>query len=884
MSYKKCERLLAKIDSSFREYGKNRVFLIGDNLKDIFLYDMRVGALNIIENLKLYVRDTKEFTWLLYLKSNGKVKCFKKEKDKSSGENKVEEKEIDEFFKPKMNTNAKNFRSFNDHRNNKSQITDEKSMDEEVERATEGAEDQLQNRILNMIFENNKNLKALVYIEDFDWLGEFYDVENNNGLIKKVLDMDRLKNNLVVLSLKTMQLLEDKFFQKYDDNDVIKILSPSKKEIELLLHRISWKMLGYDIPKLDYDSLSAQCSNSNYSLRECAKILRKKIKKHGDELILADFEFKTKVEEKIKWDDVILAEDVKKRIDMEMKDFIKGKEEKKKGLILTGPPGTGKTFIAKAMATEGKVYFMCPKLSDLKAEFVGQSAPKVKELFEEARANEPTLIFLDELDTLFPKRDSTIDGDSYTKDITNEFLQQLDGVNTGTQKIYVLGATNRIESIDPAVRSRLGMAIEIGLPEIKERKILFEKNLEPIVDSKFWTKLSPENSEDFEKRSEGMSGRDIKNLCVTMKKSMDSDGIHKNSIDENEIYERYFNEAFRNRKTEIINTLRNTTGLKCLLPNVIPKRTLFGIDKQLSRMKSVMDEITLEKREIRKIYKLDMQNGILLYGPPGNGKTELIEMAAKAQNMMLIKVESKDFIGYTPKDTLNSIDDIFSKALNLSRMCDKDEGVVLFFDEFDSLVGLNLSPEVRGTILVKLSDEKGVRANDSQLIVAGATNFYWKLDEATTRAGRFDCHIELGNPEKDVAFEIIENLFEERKIYTLIQLKEAEGEETPEAKRDEENRCIEKFYDVIKKDGFEKYKQKLMVSYGRELSSEEIEKEEISYAPSASDINIMIRKLQRFLVETQGKNEIQLKDQFDLSKTDLIVTEKLIENFEHEIV
>ena len=146
-------------------------------------------------------------------------------------------------------------------------------------------------------------------------------------------------------------------------------------------------------------------------------------------------------------------------------------ESKERGILLYGPPGTGKTMIAKAMATEEKLYFLAPKLSELKGEYVGQSAPKVKELFEEARANEPTLIFLDEVDTLFPARDHG-DGDSYTKDMVNEFLQQLDGVDTGEQRIIVLAATNREYMIDPAVKSRLGDAIKISLPEEKELSLI----------------------------------------------------------------------------------------------------------------------------------------------------------------------------------------------------------------------------------------------------------------------------------------------------------------------------------------------------------------------------------------------------------------------------
>ena len=862
MSYNKCERLLANIDSSFREFGKNRVFLIGDNLRDIFLNDLKVGAWDILENLKLYAKETEEFKWFIYFKSNGQVDFYKKNNNGN-----LDPKQSKDFLATKVNKTASALLGAG-KKNNDSE--NQKEVDEKVKETTENVEDQLQKRILDVIFDPKKKSQVLLYIEDFDWLAKFYDAENDNTLIKKIIEMDKLKRHLIVISLKTMTLLEEKFSQKYDENDVIKIGAPSKKEIELLLHRISWKLLGESIPSLDYDTLSAQFSNANYSLRESSKILRKKIKEYGLELTIENFDFKEKVEEKVTWDDVVLDPETLARVKLEVEEFINGGEEKKKGTVLTGPPGTGKTFIAKAMATEGKVYFMCPKLSDLKGEYVGQSAPKIRDLFAEARANEPTLIFLDELDTLFPSRGSTADGDSYTKDMTNEFLQQLDGVNTGTQKIYILAATNRIESIDSAVRSRLGMAIEIGLPGIQERRTLFERNLDPVLNSNFWKELSEINLQDLEKRSDGMSGRDIKNFCATLSKQ-----IEKDDKTADEIYRIYFNAAFAARKYEIIQTLENTTSLRCKMPSDIQSRKLFGIDNQVDKISRIMDRITAESRKKRSKYSSEMENGILLYGPPGNGKTELIEMVAKKKDMILIKVESKDFVGYTPKDTLSTIDDIFSKALHLSRMCDENEGVVLFFDEFDSLVGPNLSPAVRGTVLGKLADKKGVRAHDSKIIVAAATNFYWQLDDAVKRYGRFDCHVELKNPSVESAYEIINSLFKDRKIII--------------AGMADEKKVIERFYLIVKQDSLEKYLQNNQLTFMDSLTSDEAEdlKKRLevikeNYTPSSSDLSVMISKLKNFIVDNLDLDNEVLTDK-NVAVNSVYVTDEILDIFEQNL-
>ena len=183
--------------------------------------------------------------------------------------------------------------------------------------------------------------------------------------------------------------------------------------------------------------------------------------------------------------------------------------------MLTGPPGTGKTMIAKALANEKKCYFMAPTLADLKAEFVGQSSAKVKRIFAEARGNQPTILFIDEADTVFPSRDlNTSDRDSFGLDMVNQCLQEIDGAKTGTQKIFIVAATNRPMAVDSAIRSRLsGTPITIPLPDYNSRKQLFNKKLAPFtLDEMFFI-------DDVLSKSDGMSGRDIDNFVKIIKEN-----------------------------------------------------------------------------------------------------------------------------------------------------------------------------------------------------------------------------------------------------------------------------------------------------------------------------------------------------------------------------
>lgn len=855
MNYKKCERVLGKIDNAFKEYGKNRIFLTGNNLNDIFLRDLKDGAYSLFENLKFYAEDKKELNWFLYIKEDKKVVYYQKINEKLQLSTK------DEFLKQKMNEKGKNFLYKNKNLNLKDNGNETEEVNKKIE---ENLEDEQFYRILKEIIdeEKHKEKNILMYIENFDWTANFYSTDADDKLINALKGLEKLKKHLVVISLKQTKTLEERYYEEYDDKEIIKIGKPNMKEIEILLFRISWMELGKDLPNLDYETLASQFCKSGNNLRECSRIFKGKLKEYGEELTLDNFIFKTKVDENVAWKDVILNEETKEKIYKNIDKFIKEENNTKKGMILTGPPGTGKTYIAKAIANEHKIYFMCPKLSDLKGQYVGQSAPKIKDLFEEARLNEPTLIFLDEVDTLFPLRDSE-DGDSYTKDITNEFLQQLDGVNTGTQKVYVLAATNRIESIDLAVKSRLGMPLEIGLPNESERESHFKVNLKKSLPKDFWRNLSLECKNDLIERSESMSGRDIKDFSSILRNSLDKSEIK----DSTQIYKIHFNKAFRERKKFLIAELQNKTGLICLSPEKISEKELFGVEKLKRKIEDTVNQIRIAERDKRKDYKLDLQNGILLFGPPGNGKSEIVEEVAKSQGMIFIKVESKDIVGYTNRDTLINLDNIFSQSLQLSKVCEENEGVMLFFDEFDSLAGEGISSVVRGTLLGKLADKKGVRSNKSKLIFLGATNYYEEIDEAVKRKGRFDIHLELDNPKKEIALKIIQSMLKKQKILVV---------------EDNIEELLDIFYETIKTIEVDK-KIKGLIKVFENLDFDEVEKNKLdrkiekmksNLLISSSYIKNMIIELKRFI----------LKRDRELKKGDsLRLTYKKLLEFKEEI-
>ncbi len=450
--------------------------------------------------------------------------------------------------------------------------------------------------------------------------------------------------------------------------------------------------------------------------------------------------------------DVILDEDVKESIVTRVDEFLASTDvsTKGKGLILTGPPGTGKTFLVKALANEKNCYFMSPSLADLKGEYVGQTSPKVKRLFQKARANSPTIIFLDEADTIFPERDSSIsDSDSFMKDMVNQFLVEIDGMLSGNSenKVFVIAATNRIGVLDSAIRSRLGEPIEIPLPNKAQRRAMFTGKLkkEGMDFGKFiFTDI-------FLDKTNHMSGRDIKNFISQL--NTQAKRRNKNISDYTDEAETraLFNLTLSEFESSMIMDLQAKLRITIQKPQIKPDYdSIIGCEKAKRVMDRQIEFFDVAKREQAEMYGIKPKKGVLLYGPPGNGKSQLAEACANQHNLYFMKVTSDKLTKALLSEQSQILVDIFSGAMQISEMCSKQDGVLLFFDEFDSLVSsVGLNSQIRGTLLKLLDDEKGMRNPRTHVIFIAATNHIEELDEASVRAGRIDDKVMLENPTEN---------------------------------------------------------------------------------------------------------------------------------------
>jgi hypothetical protein len=558
-----------------------------------------------------------------------------------------------------------------------------------------------------------------------------------------------------------------------DIESSIYIGNPSAKEIQKMYLRIFLSETSKVNLKMTdlfntLSEISYIISSSNKSLKEARRIYNNIVKHNQNyDLNKKDFTDATEkiLDEKITFDDVILKDETKDKILSAVDSFLNSikKEDKnaRKGIILTGPPGTGKTFIVKAIANERDCFFLAPTLADLKGEYIGHTSAKVKRIFKKARANEPTILFIDEADTVFTDRNSKENNDSFLTDMVNQFLVEIDGMTTGMQKVFIIAATNRIESIDPAIRSRLSENITVELPGFNERKELFHKKL---LKYNF---LFKEKSfqDEICKKTENMSGRDIDNFVKKLYEKVVIKGKYDNFslLKDDDNTKNIFLEVLEDLEEELVHELRRKLKIEIKAPKEIETeiKDIIGYENLKNK---ILDSIrflneTNEEKYLKRLFGIENQYGLILYGPSGNGKTKLAEAVAKKENLYYIRILSKDFINNFKNNILEEINLIFEESKRLAKMTSLRKGILLFFDEFDSLAATNtLTNEVRGTLLDYLGNgnKAGLRNEESKIIFFAATNYYNDIDEAIKRKGRIDTHIEILNPTENEGKHILQ--------------------------------------------------------------------------------------------------------------------------------
>lgn len=742
-------RVIDKIEEK-RQKGQIVHFLTGSGIQDNYFYNYLEGVLNLADSLKTYYlrkeneKNSEKYDFLIHCSYAAEaVSYYKKNLD---GE--IDQIDFKDLKAPKRRGGFANA---------KVNRTDNKLQEEaqkEAEDATKGHDVALVTGRIGELLKEGK--KIVLLLEGLEWISKMYDAQQDLRWIGILTKWAKENNLLVVATIKDFESIKKYGFEQEETF----IGNPSDLEIRYTYLRYLLRKTNdnYRLNLKVLQDVTQALSGGKKSLVDCMRILSAVLAKNKGSLVFDDFKdsISKNIPEEVKWTDVRLDSQTKASIKASFDKFMKSPKEARKGLILTGPPGTGKTMIVKALANEGKrCYFMAPTLGDLKGEYVGQSSGKIKRIFAEARANQPTILFIDEADTVFPSRNMGSQGDSFGLDMVNQFLQEIDGATTGEQKIFTIAATNRVDVVDSAIRSRLSEVITIGLPDKEMRRLIFEDNLGFSIKGKCYEEYMLE-------KSEKMSGRDITNLVAKLKENAD---LGKDDAIDNKLIK----ECFGKKEREAFEEIQRTGLIECKTPGEI--RICFsdviGYDDIKTKISRKAEYISYNEDEKLRFenFGLEISKGTLLYGPPGNAKSMLAEAVAGEFSFYFFKVVSKNFVSLYANDTIKKLADIFSRTIQFSKIMSepKGKGIVLFFDEFDSLAGSLLSQDIRGSLLDFLSDQGGLRNKDSKILFMAATNYYETIDEAVKRKGRIDEHIFMDNPTEENGKSMLANLFEKDK-------------------------------------------------------------------------------------------------------------------------
>ncbi len=754
------------------EKGKRFFFFYGNGIKDYFLEDIYKEPLTLPETLKHFFLMGQQDIYRYFIRITPEdVIAFERKGDSIAT--------AEGFFGSRIEQSGE---------------ADDLPLDEEIAANQEGRKQEesvrqvrenlqntdigirnkisiLKERIENAAGQQGGKRYAVLF-EDFEWQANLYRHEPSAERIKMLKDFKGLEQTVVMVSLEDVEALQRFHFETKGSN-VIYIGNPPAAEVKYMYLR---KFLAgmpsqgsHDFQLTlfrELEEISYAISSGGKTLRDAIHVFEETVAEGSTEIHKEGFEKAAEkiIEEKILLADVILAPETKEVIVRAVDTFLSedSVSESRKGFLLKGPSGTGKTQIVRALATEKNCYFMAPTLSELKGKYVGWTSAKVRGIFEEARANAPTILFIDEADTVFPVRDGGAGSDSFSLDMVNQFLQEIDGMKTGGAKVFTIAATNRPAMIDGAVKSRLSQEIEIGLPDGPARIAIFDSKLR-----KYGFRLSDKSYRaEIEKKSEQMSGRDIENFIKKLKEKLAGlDYKEIGNLKDDEESRNIFLQVLQDNELLLVEELRQKIPVEVEIPEKIATRLedIIGYDdvKARAMLQAEFIRSSAEDAVLREKYGIKGKKGILLYGPPGNAKTELTKAIAKENRFYFIKVLSKDFASDCVVKQLENLQEIFSQALRLSKITSKYEGVLLFFEEFDSLAGYALNSVVRGTLLDLLANENGIRSETGKVLFVAATNHIQQLDEAVIRKGRIDEHIFMGNPRKEHGMHILRRKFEQ---------------------------------------------------------------------------------------------------------------------------
>ena len=425
--------------------------------------------------------------------------------------------------------------------------------------------------------------------------------------------------------------------------------------------------------------------------------------------------------------------------------------EPPRGLLLVGPPGTGKTLLARAIAQECGVNFTLVNGPEIVRKFYGESEALLREIFQSASDKQPSILFIDEIDAVAPKRDR-VHGE-VEKRIVGQLLALMDGLKD-RGKVIVLAATNMPNSLDPALRrpGRFDKEITLDPPNLLARKEILE------IHSRGMPLDKNVDFDTIASSTSGFVGADLELVCkdaalISVQKLTEEDSINYEILYSILISNENFIEAALNIEPSAIREIFVET----------PKVEWSDIGG-LSDVKEILEKVVIEPIKKNK-FRERMPKGVMLYGPPGSGKTMLAKALANTSGMNFISIKGPELISKYLGESEELLKDFFNKARQVSPS-------ILFFDEIDSICSsssqdssFSSNHRIMSQLLLEMDGFKDL----SNVVVLAATNKIENVDSALLRSGRFDLLLETTNPGKDDLRKIFNIKLKSKKIKLLAE-------------------------------------------------------------------------------------------------------------------
>jgi transitional endoplasmic reticulum ATPase len=422
--------------------------------------------------------------------------------------------------------------------------------------------------------------------------------------------------------------------------------------------------------------------------------------------------------------------------------------EAPKGVLLHGPPGTGKTLLAKAVASETNANFYTIGGPEIMSKYYGESEEKLRNLFQQAEKNAPSIIFIDEIDSIAPKREE-VSGEVERR-IVAQLLSLMDGMSS-RGKVVVIGATNRVNAIDPALRrpGRFDREIEIGVPDRNGRLEVLQ------IHTRGMPLAKDVNLEKLADISHGFVGADLQSLAKeaamrALRRVLPEIDLSSESIPA---------ETLR----KIIVTMQDFTDVvKEMEPSAMREVFVEVPDVRwediggLSSIKQELQEAVewpLKYQGVFTYADATPPKGILLYGPPGTGKTLMAKAAANESEANFISIKGPELLSKWVGESEKGVREVFRKARQAAPC-------IIFFDEIDAIAprrggGFSGDSHVTERLISQLLTELDGLEILTNVLVIAATNRPDIIDAALLRPGRFDRLLYVPSPDRDSRIQII---------------------------------------------------------------------------------------------------------------------------------